>query len=268
MVNAVSQIDTWMAKGANALEVDVQFKNNAPKYFFHDTPCDFGRDCLRWAYINNYIRALRDRTIPTRGQFNEKLVLVMFDCKLGSGVDAGMMTSAGENFVDMILIPLYADNPTKMKVIISVPNLTQEKFIRAVVTQVKTNAPSILNKIGFEISWDKADSQEKESRLSKLGVPSGHAWLSSGSTNFSPVMFLEELKAQVTYRDTNGYFSKVYGWTVDKTSTAKAYLSLDLDGIITNFPANVNKAIEEVNDQSQDDKLRLATLDDYPFTTY
>ena len=121
MVNAVKQIDQWLGKGANALEVDVKFAyNGTPNRFHHGIPCDVGRVCGRWAHIKNYINALRDRTIPTSSKFNSHLVLVMFDVKLKNN---SALSKAGEKFVDAILIPLYQNNPTKMKVMISVPNL-------------------------------------------------------------------------------------------------------------------------------------------------
>ena len=123
MVNAVTQIDEWLGDGANALEVDVTFADDGtPEYFYHGIPCDVGRDCVRWAYIKKYINALRDRTIPTSSKFNSHLVLVMFDVKLTS-LKKSALSKAGEKFVDAILIPLYQNNPTKMKVMISVPNL-------------------------------------------------------------------------------------------------------------------------------------------------
>lgn len=123
MVNAVKQIDEWLGYGANALEVDVRFKRDGtPKYFYHQSPCDMFRDCERWAYIKKYINALRDRSIPTSSTFNCHLVLVMFDVKL-KYVKKSALSKAGEKFVDDILIPLYQNNPTKMKVMISVPKL-------------------------------------------------------------------------------------------------------------------------------------------------
>ena len=123
MVNAVKQIDEWLGYGANALEVDVTFADDGtPTRFYHGKPCDIGRDCDRWDYIKKYINALRDRTIPTSSTFNSSLVLVMFDLKLTS-LKKSALSKAGEKFVDAILIPLYQNNPTKMKVMISVPKL-------------------------------------------------------------------------------------------------------------------------------------------------
>jgi len=123
MVNAVNQIDEWLGYGANALEVDVTFADaGTPEYFYHGHPCDIGRNCVRRADIKKYINALRDRTIPTSSTFNSHLVLVMFDVKLTS-LKKSALSKAGKKFVDAILIPLYQNNPTKMKVVISVPNL-------------------------------------------------------------------------------------------------------------------------------------------------
>ena len=71
MVNAVKQIDEWLGYGANALEVDVKFADDGtPSYFSHGIPCDLGGNCLRWAYIKNYVQALRERTHPDSQKFN------------------------------------------------------------------------------------------------------------------------------------------------------------------------------------------------------
>lgn len=271
MVNAVNQIDEWLGYGANALEVDVTFADDGtPMYFYHGKPCDIGRDCDRWDYIKKYINALRDRTIPTSSTFNSHLVLVMFDLKLTS-LKKSALSKAGETFVDAILIPLYQNNPTKMKVMISVPKLSLKDFIRSVLKQLNAKQRSIIEKIGFEISLEKKleEPDEQEQALRELGVAPGHAWLSKGLTNWSPNLFLKELKARVEYRDNGNYFSKVYTWTVDKQETALKYLNIGLDGIIANYPGRVNKAIAQFNEnKSEHQKIKLATLDDNPFRKY
>ena len=266
MVNSVKQIDTWLGYGSNALEVDVSFsKVGTPEYFYHGTPCDAGRYCERWAYIGNYIEALRERTLPDSRKLNRQLVLVMFDVKL-KNVKKNSLSTAGEKFVKEILIPLYKDNPTKMKVTISVPNFTLKNFILAVLSRLNAENPDIIQKIGFEISmeWNLTKSHQKEKALRDLGVPPFHAWLSSGITNWSPKLFLDELSSQVEYRDNGNYFSKVYAWTVDKKSTAKTYLEMGLDGIIMNYPGRMNEAMAEIN-KRKGQTMRLATLDDDPF---
>ncbi|XP_067040683.1 dermonecrotic toxin LlSicTox-alphaIII3i-like [Acropora muricata] len=271
MVNAVKQIDEWLGYGANALEVDVTFADDGtPARFYHGKPCDIGRDCDRWDYIEKYINALRDRTIPTSSTFNSNLVLVMFDLKLTS-LKKSALSKAGEKFVDAILIPLYQNNPTKMKVMISVPKLSLKDFIRSVLKQLNAKQRSIIQKIGFDISLEKTleEPGEQEQALRELGVAPGHAWLSKGLTNWSPNLFLKELKARVKYRDNGNYFSKVYAWTVDKQETALKYLNIGLDGIIANYPGRVNKAIAQFNEnKSEDKKIKLATLDDNPFRKY
>jgi hypothetical protein len=267
MVNSVKQIDTWLGYGSNALEVDVSFsKVGTPEYFYHGIPCDAGRDCIRWAYIGNYIAALRERTLPDSQKLNRQLVLVMFDAKLNS-VNKNSLYTAGEKFGNEILIPLYKDNPTKMKIIISVPDFTLKDFILAVLSRLKaTENPDIIQKIGFDISWESklTEPGEKEKGLRDLGVSPYHAWLSSGITNWSPKKYSDELSSQVKYRDNGNYFSKVYAWSVDKKSTAKTYLEMGLDGIIMNFPGRMNEAIAEIN-KKKGQTMRLATLDDDPF---
>lgn len=110
---------------------------------------------------------------------------------------------------------------------------------------------------------------EQEQALRGVGVAPGHAWLCKGITNWLGNLFLDELKAQVKYRDNGNYFSKVYAWTVDKQATALKYLNIGLDGIIANYPDRVNKAIAQFNEnKSEHQKVKLATLDDDPFRKY
>lgn len=146
-----------------------------------------------------------------------------------------------------------------------------EDFIRSVLKQLNAKQRSIIQKIGFEISFEKTleEPGEQEQALGGLGVASGHAWLSKGITNWSPKLFLKELKARVKYRDNGNYFSKVYTWTVDKQKTALKYLNIGLDGIIANYPGRVNKAIAQFNEnKSEHQEVKLATLDDNPFRKY
>ena len=81
---------------------------------------------------------------------------------------------------------------------------------------------------------------------------------------------MDELKTEVKYRDSGNFFSKVYAWTLDKQSTAVKYLKIHLDGVITNFPGQVNKAIAQYNRNrgAGEDRVRLATLNDNPFHRY
>ena len=137
--------------------------------------------------------------------------------------------------------------------------------------QLNAKQRSIIQKIGFDISLEKTleEPGEQEQALRELGVAPGHAWLSKGLTNWSPNLFLKELKARVKYRDNGNYFSKVYAWTVDKQETALKYLNIGLDGIIANYPGRVNKAIAQFNEnKSEHQKIKLATLDDNPFRKY
>ncbi|XP_028392714.1 phospholipase D LarSicTox-alphaIB2c-like isoform X5 [Dendronephthya gigantea] len=272
MVNAATQIKPWLGYGANALEADVAFSEyGTPEYTYHGIPCDAGRDCLRWAYIGNFITALRARTRPYGPRFNRNLVLVMFDCKLND-LAQNMLPIAGWKFANIILKRLYRNNRTKMKVIVSVQNLSQKEFIRSVITSLQNN-PEILANVGWEISWDnEKEPQELEQGLKEVGVQPGHAWLSSGITNFAAGLKLDELKKEVEYRDSGNFFSKVYAWTLDKQSTAMKYLEIHLDGVIANYPSRVNKAIEQYNKERGYiygvDKVRLATLNDNPFQRF
>ena len=266
MVNAVSQIDEYLGYGANAIEADLQFNDDGTtKEFRHGSPCDCWRYCKHKSPINDYIDALRQRTHPNSKKFNTQLVLFMFDVKI-KYMKKSALSKAGQDFVNKILYPLYKNNPTKMKVIVSVPDLTKKDFIVSVMKQIKIKQPDIQKKIGYDINWPATWSTQTwrdiERELKGLGVDAGHAWLSSGITNCSPYPVFKTLKSQVKYRNAGNYFSKVYGWSVDYKNTAKSYFKAGVDGVIANYPDRVKTAIEEMKEK---ENVRLATLDDDPF---
>ncbi|XP_028411103.1 phospholipase D LhSicTox-alphaIA1i-like [Dendronephthya gigantea] len=272
MVNGVDQVDEWLSCGANALEADVQFNNKTcvPKKFYHGLNCNHGRDCNQESGISEYVNLLKERTKPSSAKFNKHLVLMMFDCKLWD-MKKKRLAKAGKKFAKDVLIPFYHENPTKMKVIISIADFSREKFISGILRHLKSKQAGIIKKIGFEISSEDncTEPHEQEKRLKKLGVAPGHAWLSSEDSNIGRECKTKKLKKKVACRDRGKYFSKVYTWTIDNMRTARWYLQLGLDGIIMNHPACMNTAIKLINhERKKGMKIRLATLDDNPFEKY
>lgn len=274
MVNTRAQIDEWLGYGANAIETDITFaEDGTPEYTYHGIPCDFGRYCLRWDYVKEYIEAIRERTVPSSPKFNPSFVLIMFDLKL-SKLDNGVLRNAGTEFADMALIPLFSDESSQLKVICSIENTSRRDFITGLLARLNATRPDIVTKIGFDINSEKdhGEPEDLQEFFKEIGVPHGRMWLSEGITNwFFPVSknkIIEELEDLVQYKENgDGYISKVYAWTVNLVSTTKSLLETGIDGIITNNPENFLKAMTDFNKEVKhgEEKLRLATLADDPF---
>ena len=276
MINTRSQIDKWLSYGANAIETDVTFeKDGTPKYLYHGFPCDFGRNCFRWDWINDYITAVRERTVPSSPKFNRGFVLIMFDVKIAD-LNKNVLWTAGMKFADIALIPLYSDTSSKLKVTFSILDFSLKDFMKGLLARLKLKRPDIISKIGFEINSEKnlTDPQDLEEAFKKIGVTPGHMWLSNGVTNwFIPVKkssIRKKLISLVNYKDSSdGYVSKVYTWSVNLRSTARFFLETGIDGIISNNPQNVIKAVNDINggrgNGTPGEKFKLATLEDNPF---
>ena len=270
MVNNRNQLDEWLNYGANAIESDVSFaKYGSPLYFYHGVPCDAFRLCSKWDYILPYIEAVRARTEPDSPKYNPNFTLLMFNVKVEK-LEKQILKTAGRKFADFVLIPLLNNTAGRLKSILThrIPD-DVEDFINGVLDRLNETNPQIILKIGFEIKRLAAVSQESLQR-----IPVGHIWLGEGASNwFVPVLkwALNETLAKLVEQKIRAAdltkVSKVYTWTVDPKWLIRYYLQTGIDAIITNYPQNVNQAIDEFNKKSRGIKFRLATLDDNPFAT-
>ena len=124
MVNAVKQIHQWLGYGANALEVDVKFTDDGtPSYFYM---MEYHVTWVETVYVGHTLRTTFklfeiEHILTARN-------LIAFDVKLKK-LNKNVLSNAGVRFTDDILIPLYENNPTKMKIMISVPNLTLKESV-------------------------------------------------------------------------------------------------------------------------------------------
>ena len=65
MVNSIKEIDSYLSRGANAIEADVSFSlNGTALYTFHGYPCDCFRHCTEREDIEPYLAYVRELTKP------------------------------------------------------------------------------------------------------------------------------------------------------------------------------------------------------------
>nr|E5D3Z8.1 RecName: Full=Dermonecrotic toxin; AltName: Full=Phospholipase D isoform 1; Short=LlPLD1; Short=PLD1; AltName: Full=Sphingomyelin phosphodiesterase D; Short=SMD; Short=SMase D; Short=Sphingomyelinase D; Flags: Precursor [Loxosceles laeta]ADP00408.1 phospholipase D isoform 1 [Loxosceles laeta] len=271
MVNAVKQIPTFLDLGANALEADVTFKGSVPTYTYHGTPCDFGRDCIRWEYFNVFLKTLREYTTPGNAKYRDGFILFVLDLKTGS-LSNDQVRPAGENVAKELLQNYWnnGNNGGRAYVVLSLPDIGHYEFVRGFKEVLKKEGhEDLLEKVGYDFSGPYLPSlptlDATHEAYKKAGVD-GHIWLSDGLTNFSPLGDMARLKEAIKSRDSaNGFINKIYYWSVDKYSTTRTALDVGVDGIMTNYP---NVLIDVLNEDGYKDNYRLATYDDNPWETY
>uniref|UniRef100_Q1KY79 Dermonecrotic toxin LlSicTox-alphaIII2 n=1 Tax=Loxosceles laeta TaxID=58217 RepID=A32_LOXLA len=271
MVNAVKQIPTFLNDGANAIEADITFKGAVPTYSYHGTPCDFGRDCIRWEYFDVFLRTLREYTTPGNSKYREKFILFVLDLKTGS-LNNHEVRKAGENVAKGLLENYWnnGNNGGRAYVVLSLPDIAHYEFIRTFKEVLKTAGhENLLDKVGYDLSgpyWPSLPSLDSVHEAFKKAGVDGHVWLSDGLTNWAKLGDMARLKEIIKSRDSeNGFISKVYYWSVDKYSTTRTALDVGVDGIMTNYPYVI---IDVLNENGYKDKYRLATYDDNPWETF
>ncbi len=82
----------------------------------------------------------------------------------------------------------------------------------------------------------------------------------------------KNLRSACELRDKDKVIKKTFIWTIEKKDTAKTYLDIGVDAIMTNVVSrnhidNIYKAIEEHNNSSEN-QVRLATTADDLFTVF
>nr|ANY30962.1 loxtox protein [Loxosceles similis] len=266
MVNNLKQIDEFVNLGSNAIESDVSFDKKAnPEYTYHGTPCDCGRDCLRWEYFNEFVKGLRRATTPGDSKYHEKLVLVVFDLKTGSLYDY-QASDAGTKLAKSLLQNYWnnGNNGGRAYIILSIPNLNHYKLITGFQQTLKDEGhEELLDKVGYDFSGND-DISDVQKTYNKAGV-TGHVWQSDGITNCL-LRTLTRVKAAVANRDSgSGIINKVYYWTVDKRATTRDSLDAKVDGIMTNYPDVI---ADVLNEAAYKTKFRLATYEDNPWETF
>nr|A0A1L4BJ98.1 RecName: Full=Dermonecrotic toxin Hl-PLD1; AltName: Full=Phospholipase D; Short=PLD; AltName: Full=Sphingomyelin phosphodiesterase D; Short=SMD; Short=SMase D; Short=Sphingomyelinase D; Flags: Precursor [Hemiscorpius lepturus]API81378.1 venom toxin [Hemiscorpius lepturus] len=264
MVNAVKQIEEFLDLGANALEADVTFDDNGnPKWTYHGTPCDCFRDCLRWEYVDEYLKRIRELTSPGSSKFRKGFILLMLDLKI-SKLSDNAKSKAGKEIADMIIKRLWSGSGEKAQlyIVLSFPYVNDIEFVRAFRERVKSKgfASEAEKRIGWDISGNE-DLGKIRDAYQKLGI-TDNVWQSDGITNCLTRSH-DRLAEAVCKRDSDKEWpslKKVYYWTVDKQSSMKEALKVGVDGMITNDPDDLVAVLNEFSGTH-----RLANINDSPW---
>ncbi|GIY20291.1 dermonecrotic toxin LhSicTox-alphaVI1i [Caerostris extrusa] len=125
MVNSIFELDEYLARGANAIEIDLAFHNNGTvKQVYHGYPCDCLRVCDERENFARYLNHLRDLSNPNHMNYQKSLTMLFLDLKLGD-VARKDKYKAGEEIAKYLITHLWNKDLSEphLEVLLSVPIL-------------------------------------------------------------------------------------------------------------------------------------------------
>nr|ANY30971.1 loxtox protein [Loxosceles similis] len=268
MVNEIYQIDEFVDLGANSIETDITFGDDAmAEYSFHGVPCDCRRWCHKWEYVNTFLEGLRRATTPGDSKYRKELILVVFDLKTGD-LSSSSAYKGGRLFAEKLLRHYWngGSNGGRAYIIISIPDIDHHAFILGFRDFLaKSGHEDLLAKVGYDFSGND-DLNQIRTALHKGGVGDReHVWQSDGITNCI-LRSLDRVNKAVSNRDsTNGYINKVYYWTIERYVSVRDALDAEVDGIMTNYPDVIVNVLKENNYKN---RFKMATYEDNPWVLF
>lgn len=253
MANNLNNVDEFIDRGANSVEIDVQFVNGVATEIFHGFPCDWGRWCESRTEIAEFLVKVSFRSLS----------MLFLDIKF-DGIPLGKERVAALDLMDKLMKYFWTRTNVRTNIVISIPYTDHENFVSGILT-VLDEHPTLKSLVAIDVSQDTVHNVVR--MYNKLNIS---GWIGIGITNlyealdtFSRmdcVRTLSEFIALTWFRhDTlsnaikererpGSPIVKVYSWTKDWTMNMKYALELGVDGIMTNKPEVLNKLVTNATD--------------------
>lgn len=260
MTNTTTAVNWALAKGANALEMDLRFTAaGEPERFQHSTsitePCDCACTgklqgdtvCAQLLHGPNGGIMGCQATVAVSEMFatlaaQQQLALVILDSKL-SGADAAYLQErAGERIVQTLNADLFGKG-YRGNVIISVGHPDAMSYLQqaAKMAAVSNNA----NRIYFAFDQEGGSAEDAACTLMTLaGLASKNRVFGTGISACAAGDFIPAIRTAAANRDA-GVAGLVYVWTLDKKDSMRKYIDNGADGILTNLPGNLVEVARE-----------------------
>lgn len=267
MTNTIESVRWAMEKGANSVEVDLQFHDDGTPYeIFHVNPCDCTCMCpggyCSTLYPNSVCTQL-EKSSPSNScdaKSNAKdllkyiakqkqMAMVLIDSKItdqGKKMSYETQIDAARKVVAMLETHLFGQG-FKGEVIIGAPGFYSSSYI----TEISKTKSQYRRKIHFTI--DQEDMAETKTRLDFKH--NKNLVYNIGISACSPTVVADKAKSKLAMLNKNeGVWGMTYTWTLDKHSSLTWYVNY-FDGIITNYPGTLATVLKEQG-------LQLAKPDD------
>ncbi|RWS21157.1 hypothetical protein B4U80_01694 [Leptotrombidium deliense] len=273
MVNSIKQVNEFLDSGCNALETDITFSSEGIALkTYHGKPCD----CLRWCgyseKIEVYLEYTRNLTTPANKMYRSQYAILLLDLKTNL-ISKQNLNKAGKLFVDLLYKHLFTfgKSESKLKVVIGVQRIIHNDFVVGFYEEMKKRGiEDISNQIGWQVA-ENVHIQKIAEMWRRIDVVK-NIWLSDGITNclsslrsWSRTITMIKMRDECNVQSNSFCARKVYAWTFDAKRYLRNSLRLNVDGIITNLPKNLQEVLREDEFKL---KYRLANSDDNPWTIF
>ena len=255
MANRLSAVDWAVGRGANGIEIDMDFNSTTGdlRRIHHGPPCDCTCKCLVPPFsklcgldTNQVCAPLYydvkgdpcEAESPVRVMFNHiasktEIALVYLDSKI-KDMDKTTMESAGKNVVKVVNQDLYGANYGG-QVIIGILRFSALPYLEAVINEARSS--SFKARIYFTI-------ENEENQITKVlktlhNLPTKNIVYGTGSSSCNPLYPINATTLELAaINKARGVTGMSYSWTVDKTSRQVLHMKY-LQGIMKNYPGKL-----------------------------
>jgi hypothetical protein len=242
MANTPGAVDWALGRGANAVEVDLEFSAvGEPRRFYHGGFCDCA--CLAGGVCSSLGSNPCEANTPvvnllTHLAGKPGLALVVIDSKAGDLAPTAL-ADAGKEVVADLDRWLFGEG-YRGQVIVGVPKVAQLDYLRA-AAQAANASP---NRSRYWFSID----QEGDKVASTLGalatLPTRNRAFGTGISACVPGAYHSAI-TRAAANERAGASALTYVWTIDKASSMVAYLQAGARGIMTNHPGRLARLAAE-----------------------
>lgn len=261
MANSIKEARDFVSRGANALELDVEFDDAmVPIRAYHvGKICDCKRDCQKHDDFVDYLEFLSDITDMDSDNYEKGLILVFLDLKV-SGLTADQTAEAGKNLASKLAKHLWNYGAKHINVQVLLCLYGPPALVLAASyheTMLELGMKKQLEVTGWDITGYMA-VEELEDVWNKMNF-NCRVWQGDGMSNCLSYS-CSRLDSVLRARNKNvPFMSKVYYWVAEGNRTISNVLSMGVDGLITNNPEWVSAIVKEST------SYRLATNLDSPW---
>lgn len=247
MANNLASVDWAVERGANAVEMDLQFwPDGAVNEFRHGSPCDctcrvvtlsadnictpLGDSCNAKAEAREMMRKVASKS---------QVALLFIDSKVDGAMRPEVQRAAGVNVVNMLDEILYGSG-YRGKVVVSAGNYTAYEYI----VSAANRANEIRRELYFafdQIGKSKEDAATALAYLTSLprttrAVGTGISSCAFGESTFGD--YRDAVRTGSENEDAR-MSALTYVWTIDSETSMNRYIDAGARAILTNFPGKL-----------------------------
>lgn len=157
MANSVERMNSYLAGGANALEVDVACdENGTAPTLYHGMPCFELHGCFDSVDFAGWLDAAVSRTFA----------LLMLDFKCSHLNEDGLRV-AGADVASKLVNRFWTRS--NVNVVLSIPTIDQQGILASFIEQLRSLKPSALQLTAHDVS-ESPDLDEVEQMYRKLNI--------------------------------------------------------------------------------------------------